>query len=116
RAEAVHLAAAFAQETRVAGGFPDVLTKQILQLRFADAVDQRRRSPDELTLELEEPAQQTGGILDGGHSAGAGAAWGGRSGGDHGRSVQQMRPRLPAVLCPGGFGPTHRSSIGSLAR
>jgi hypothetical protein len=30
--------------------------------------------------------------------------------------AQQIRPRLPAVLWPGGLMPTQRSSMGSLAR
>jgi len=60
-AEAAELAAAFAEEPGVAGGFPHVLAEQVFQLRLADAVDERRGSADELALGLEDQmARQIG--------------------------------------------------------
>jgi hypothetical protein len=71
-AEAAELAAAFAEEAGVAGGFPDVLAEQIFQLGFADAVDERGGGADEVALGFEEEALEAGHVLHGGHAAGGG--------------------------------------------
>src|SRR5690606_17098602 len=144
------------QETRVSRALPDVLTKQVFQLRLTHAIYQRGGRAHNLALDLEELAQHPRHGRDGRHARLSGT-W--RSGlhaavlrslrfwrffmdargvrlstcdfqpstarliiiADRSVAIscarpQQMRPRLPARVWPGGSVPIQRSSIGSEAR
>ena len=104
-AETGEFASAFAQEAGVAGRLPDVLAKQILQLRLPHAINQRRRRPHEFAFHLEKRALEARHVLDrrqasaGGGSAGRGGD-GGR--GYHGRGQNSFSFLFLFLLWCGG--------------
>jgi len=56
----------------MARGFPNMLTEQILQLRLADAVNERGGGADEFPLNFKKQALQLRHVLHGGHATGRG--------------------------------------------